>query len=94
MSSIKNLSTNADQQSAEAANALRERIRGSKFRPVDWSDISKPGCPVLGWGIEEKVQLARRYIPRALDGKIHPFASKKEAQIQCDELNAIAGVPA
>jgi hypothetical protein len=73
-----------------AKKELAERIAGSKFRPVTWNDISKVGCPLLGWGIEEKAKGSARYIPRALDGKVHPFTSKAKAQTKCDELNAIA----
>jgi len=71
-------------------NILPERCKGSKFRPVHWSDISKPGAPIIGWGLEEKPAGQRRYIPRGWDGKVCPFTSKKEAQGICDQLNAQA----
>jgi hypothetical protein len=58
-----------------------------KFRPVDWSDISKPGAPIVGWGIERKKQGERRYRPVGYNGEIHPFKTKQEAQQVCDQLN-------
>ena len=66
---------------------LPEHCKGSKFRPVHWSDISKPGCPIVGWGLEEKPDGKRRYIPRGYNGEVHPFKSKQEAQTICDSLN-------
>lgn len=60
----------------------------TKFRPVHWSDISKPGAPIVGWGIERKLATERRYKPVGYHGKIHPFRSKAEAQKVCDELMA------
>jgi len=69
------------------------RIAGSKFRPVNWADLSKPGAPVIGWGLEQKKLGERLYRPVGYDGKIHPFASKAEAQTKCDELNGLAQQP-
>lgn len=69
-----------------------ERCKGSKFRPVSWSDIYKEGAPVVGWGIEEKPAGRLRYIPRGYNGQIHPFKSKAEAKTVCDELNAKAAL--
>lgn len=62
-------------------------IKGAKFRPVDWSDLSKPGAPVIGWGIERKAPGERRYKPVGYMGKIHPFKTKAEAAAKCRELN-------
>lgn len=67
--------------------SIPERCKGSKFRPVHWSDISKLGAPIIGWGIEEKPAGKLRYIPRGYNGEVHPFKSKKEAQTVCDSLN-------
>ena len=58
-----------------------------KFRPVNWSDISKPGAPIIGWGIERKKEGESRYKPVGWKGEIHPFKTKKEAQIVCNDLN-------
>lgn len=69
-----------------------QRIAGSKFRPVHWSDISKPGAPIIGWGLDEKKAGERRYKPVGHDGQIHPFATKAEAQAKCNELNAAAAL--
>lgn len=69
------------------ANSFPERCKGSKFRPVHWSDISKPGAPIVGWGLEEKPRGKRRYIPRGYNGEAHPFKSKAEAQKVCNYLN-------
>ncbi len=44
-----------------------ERCKGSKFRPVSWSDIYKEGAPVVGWGIEEKQAEPRSLFDRAND---------------------------
>lgn len=72
--------------------SLQQRIAGSRFRPVSWSDISQPGAPIIGWGIEQKAAGEHRYKPVGYQGEIHPFASKGAAQSKCDELNAIAKV--
>lgn len=58
----------------------------TKYRPLHWSDISKPGAPIVGWGIERKLPTERRYKPVGWKGKIHPFASKSEAQAICNAL--------
>ena len=59
-----------------------------KFRPVSWSDITKPGAPIVGWGIERKRPGESRYKPVGYLGEVHPFETKKDAQVVCDELNA------
>ncbi|MBP8150203.1 MAG: hypothetical protein KAY21_10840 [Limnohabitans sp.] len=69
---------------------IKARLAGCKFRPVAWSDISQPGAPVVGWGIERMGPKERRYMPVAWEGKIHPFASKADASKTCKRLNAIA----
>jgi hypothetical protein len=74
----------------EAQKALAARIAGSTFRPVLWSDIYKVKNRELGWGIEEKMKGKRAYVPRAIDGQIHPFKTKAQAQLRCNELNALA----
>lgn len=71
-------------------NDLKQRIAGSRFRPVHWSDIGKPGAPIVGWGLEQKAAGQRRYKPVGWNGQVHPFDSKKEAQTKCDELNDLA----
>lgn len=60
----------------------------TKYRPVHWSDISQPGAPIVGWGIERKLPTERRYKPVGWKGQIHPFTSKSEAQAVCDDLSA------
>ena len=60
----------------------------TKYRPVSWSDIYQPGAPIVGWGIGRKLSTERRYKPVGWHGKVHPFATKSEAQVVCDELNA------
>lgn len=67
---------------------LPKHCVGSKFRPVHWSDISKPGAPIIGWGIEEKPAGCRRYTPRGFRGELHPFKTKAEANAICAQLNA------
>ena len=59
-----------------------------KFRPVSWSDITKPGAPIIGWGIERKRVGERRYTPVGYQGEVHPFKTKNDAHVLCDELNA------
>lgn len=59
----------------------------ARFRPVDWCDINKPGAPIVGWGIERKLNGDRRYKPVGYNGLICPFKTKKEAQAVCNELN-------
>ena len=71
---------------------LAKRIAGSKFRPVHWSDISKPGAPIIGWGLEQKKPGDHRYKPVGYEGQIHPFATKAEAQAKCNELNDAAAL--
>mgnify|MGYP000337795517 CR=1 FL=1 len=61
-----------------------------KFRPVHWSDLHQVGAPIIGWGIERKAHGENRYKPVGYNGEIHPFKSKQEAQVVCDELNAKA----
>ena len=58
-----------------------------RFRPVDWSDLSKPGAPIIGYGIERMKAGERRYKPVGYNGEIHPFKTKKEAQAVCTKLN-------
>lgn len=60
----------------------------AKFRPVNWADINQPGAPIIGWGIERKLDGERRYKPVGYNGEIHPFKTKKEAQAVCNDLNA------
>jgi hypothetical protein len=67
-------------------------IIGSKFRPVHWSDLYEPGAPIIGWGIERKQKGKHRYIPVGINGEIHPYKTKKEAQEMCDSLNGQASV--
>lgn len=62
-------------------------IQGSKFRPVSWSDIHKPGAPIIGWGISRKAPGEHRYKPCGYQGDIHPFKTEKEAKATCDRLN-------
>lgn len=69
---------------------LAKRIAGSKFRPVHWSDISKPGAPIIGWGIEQKKPGERFYRPCGYEGQIHPFATKADALAICHGLNLLA----
>lgn len=70
-----------------AINIDQSRLRSnSKFRPVAWNDIRQPGVPVIGWGIEEKIEGARRYVPRGFEGKIVPFATREEALDVCKML--------
>lgn len=59
----------------------------TKYRPVSWSNIYLPGAPIVGCGIERKLPTERRYKPVGWEGQVHPFTSKAEAQIVCDELN-------
>ncbi len=61
-------------------------LRHDKYRPVSWSDISEPGAPILGWGIERKQAGERRYKPVGYQGSIHPFKTKKAAQKVCTAL--------
>ena len=61
--------------------------QGNKFRPVSWNDISKPGAPLVGWGISRKAPGERRYKPCGFEGKVHPFKTKKDAKAVCDRLN-------
>lgn len=62
-------------------------IQGCKFRPMSWNDISKPGAPIVGWGISRKALGERRYKPCGYQGEIHPFETEKEAKAVCDRLN-------
>lgn len=72
------------------ASESSSRRAVDKFRPVHWSDINQPGAPIIGWGIERKKARERFYRPVGYEGKIHPFASKREAQAVCDQLNSLA----
>lgn len=67
---------------------------GAKYRPCEWSDIHKEGCPIIGWGLEEMRAGTRRYIPVGWKGNVVVWQTKAEAVAACKELNREAqGLP-
>ena len=40
-----------------------EAQTGARYRACPWSDIHKPGAPVVGYGLQEKLQGERFYRP-------------------------------
>ena len=67
-----------------------EAQTGARYRVSPWSDIYKPGAPVVGYGLSEKLQGTRRYMPIGWNGEAHPWATLAEARTEVAKLNAAA----
>lgn len=62
----------------------------ARYRPNVWNDISKPGAPVVGHGLDERQAGARHYKPVGWQGGHAPFKTPEEAKAKCAQLNAAA----
>ncbi|WP_054075935.1 hypothetical protein [Comamonas testosteroni] len=67
-----------------------EAQTGARYRACPWSDIHKPGAPVVGYGLQEKLQGERFYRPIGWKGEAFPWATLAEARAQAGKLNAEA----
>ncbi len=65
-----------------------EAMRDARYRPNVWNDISKPGAPVVGHGLDERLAGARHYKPVGWQGEHAPFKTHAEANEKCAQLNA------
>lgn len=63
---------------------------GARYRAVPYSDISKKGTPVVGYGLSEKLPGARTYRMVAWFGQLTPWKTLQEARAVTNLLNQMA----
>lgn len=62
-------------------------MNATKYRPVSYSDITKPGAPIVGWGLERRDAGAFRFYAVAIGGELHPFPTRRVAAAVAQALN-------
>ena len=65
-------------------------VPGAKYRVCPWYDCYKPGAPLVGYGVSEKLLGKPRYLPIGWNGQIHPWAKLPEARGAVESMNAAA----
>ncbi|WP_182342680.1 hypothetical protein [Comamonas koreensis] len=60
---------------------------GARYRVTPWNDISKPGAPLVGYGLSEKKPGERLYKLIAWKGEIHPWKTLATAREAVKLLN-------
>lgn len=67
-----------------------EAQTGARYRVCTWKDIHKPGAPVVGYGLQEKLHGDRFCRPVGWKGEAFPWATLAKARSMAKKLNAEA----